>query len=361
MGIKGVMEIIDLSSVSSGSFLDDRFSYKRHSGSFIMQPLISNFYRENIMKKAVLVLSLCLLIGNLLYGAARDPVAVLYQVKGKVEYSKNGKKWKRVRHSKFLFTGYKIRTGTNGKGVINVRKTGKNLKLGPNSLIVTTSSGPIAKKGTLVASRTSGKLLSGLIKRFTKSQSYTTIRRSSKKKGINLDAVRNIALTDDFPHLVWSSLGGKYDFELTVGSDVYKVPATRENFVRVKVKPFLGKKTYHIKVLRDRKVVAALQPFRSKGKERERTIVWLSDEKKEELRNSITGIQDLYGDNSFIMGSYFEKNKMWVAAMDKYKQYLSEYPDEIEMTPYLFRVYKKLRLNDLYRTELAEWTKAVKQ
>ena len=36
-----------------------------------------------------------------------------------------------------------------------------------------------------------------------------------------------------------------------------------------------------------------------------------------------------------------------------------ENPDDIEMTPYLFRVYKKLKLNKLYKKELEEWTQAM--
>ena len=62
-----------------------------------------------------------------------------------------------------------------------------------------------------------------------------------------------------------------------------------------------------------------------------------------------------------MLGSFFEKQDMWVAAMDQYRQYLSENPDEIEMSPYLFRVYKKLQLEGIYRTELAQWKKAMQE
>ena len=72
------------------------------------------------MKKVILLLSICLFLGNILFAASKDPVAVLFQVKGKVEYTKNGTKWKKIRHSKFLFAGYQIRTGDNSSAKITI-------------------------------------------------------------------------------------------------------------------------------------------------------------------------------------------------------------------------------------------------
>ena len=62
-----------------------------------------------------------------------------------------------------------------------------------------------------------------------------------------------------------------------------------------------------------------------------------------------------------MLGSFFEKQDMWVAAMDQYREYLKENPEEIEMSPYLFRVYKKLRLDKIYKQELASWKKAMQE
>ena len=52
---------------------------------------------------------------------------------------------------------------------------------------------------------------------------------------------------------------------------------------------------------------------------------------------------------------------MWVAAMDQYQAYLNDNPDDIEMTPYLFRVYKRLKLNKQYKEGLINWQKAMKE
>ena len=41
------------------------------------------------------------------------------------------------------------------------------------------------------------------------------------------------------------------------------------------------------------------------------------------------------------------------------KKYLDENPDEIEMTPYLFKTYRRLVFTDLYIDELAAWNKAM--
>ncbi|MCP4749599.1 MAG: hypothetical protein GY866_01780 [Proteobacteria bacterium] len=311
------------------------------------------------MKKLILILSLCIFVGGMVYAGKRDPVGVLFQVKGKVEYTKNGTKWKKVRRNKFLFDGYVIRTGPAGSGKVTMKESGKNTEIGPNSVVKVTKKGLKAQSGSLTASQSSGKLMSGLMKKFTKSQSYTTVRRSHKKSAIKLDAVREIALTDDHPYLVWDNLGSKYQYTLTLGDKTYNVPASKGDIVRVKVKPFAGEQDYKITALKNGNAVVALKPYKSRGQKKNHTAVWLNSSKKLEIQDSVRDIQETYGENSFMLGSFYEKQEMWVASMDQYKQYLQENPDEIEMTPYLFRVYKKLKLKDTYKRELEEWKKAM--
>ncbi len=82
---------------------------------------------------------------------------------------------------------------------------------------------------------------------------------------------------------------------------------------------------------------------------------------KSKCENSLNEIEATYGTNYFMTGSFFEKQQMWIAAMDQYKKYLIDNPDEIEMTPYLFKMYKTLKLDGIYTIELAEFNEAMRQ
>lgn len=314
------------------------------------------------MKKVILLLSICLFLGNILFAASKDPVAVLFQVKGKVEYTKNGTKWKKIRHSKFLFAGYQIRTGDNSSAKITIQESGANLQLGSSAHFNVTENGLQTRKGRLIVRDSSSKLATGLMKRFTKSQTYTTVRRSlEKNKGVNIDTVRSTALSEAYPYLVWENPGSKYTYELKIGSTVQQVPATSDQIVRAKISPFEGTKSFKINVLEKGSVVASLKPYRSKGKNKEHTLVWIGGAQMNDLEAKINDIKETYGSKSFMLGSLFEKQEMWIAAMDLYQEYLNDNPDDIEMTPYLFRVYKRLKLNRTYKEELMEWQKAMKE
>ncbi len=311
------------------------------------------------MKKLILIASLCFFMGSMLYAGIKYPVGVLFQVKGKVEYTKKGNKWKKVRRNKFLFRGYQVRTGENGSGKVTIQDTGENFQLTPNSLIEVTKAGLKPIKGSISNTESSSKLMSGLMKKFTRSQSYTTVRRSASGKTVKIDAVRKVILTTENPYLVWSNIGSDFEYKLTVGGSIYNAPATQEDIVRVKIEPFEGEKTFKIEVLKQGETVVTLKPYKSRGKEKFHAVSWMKKKQQGKLQKDIMNIKQTYGETSFMLGSFYEKKGMWVAAMDQYKEYLQENPDEIEMTPYLFRVYKKLRLNNIYQKELTEWKTAM--
>jgi hypothetical protein len=307
--------------------------------------------------KIVTAIALILFVGNFAY-AAGDPVGVLFQSKGKVEYSKNGTKWRKVRRNKFLFAGYQIRTGDDSSAKVTIKATGKNLEIGANALITVNDKGLVAKNGQLAESENSDRLVAGLMNKFQKSQSYTTVRRSHKKKKANIRIARSVTLSDDYPCLVWNNVGEDYNYKLVVGDDTYDVAAADDDIVRIKLNPFTGEKAVKIDVLKEGKVVTSLKPYQRKGKPMDHVVKWMDDSEKTEFENTVKEIQSTYGEDSFMLGSYFEKNDMWVAAMDQYKLYLEENPDELEMTPYLFRIYKKLYLEDIYKNELEKWKAA---
>ncbi len=295
------------------------------------------------------------LFGAVAYAGSKDPVAVISQVKGATEYSKKNHKWKKVRRNKFLFVGYTIRTGKYGEGRITNKLTGENFMMGPNSEIKVTAKGIHAVKGKLKKAATSNQLAVSLMKRFDKSQSFTTVRRSQSKKKTQIDAVRELVVYSDYPFVVWENLGKQYSYKLTVGKKVYKVPATKNAIVRAKIQPVKGTVVYSIEAYKNGKKAVSMKPNKRKGKIEPRTITWLEGSEQKKLSDSVSALQKEYPDNAFMLGNYFEDQQLYVAAMEKYRQYLKDNPDEIEMAPYLFRVYKKLKLDKTYRAELEEY------
>jgi hypothetical protein len=294
---------------------------------------------------------------GLIQAGEKDPVAVLFQVKGDVEYTKNGQVWKKIRRNKFLFAGYQIRSLGDGSGKLTIKTTGVNMMLGPNTVLEVTDTDLNVKKGDLSESEQSNQLVSGLVKKFSKSQSYTTVRRSASTN--EFDAVRSVVVSDEHPYLVWDNLDQAYSYKLKVGEDVYQIAATKDGIIRAKIKPFSGTKDFTIMALKDNKAVAEIQPYKSRGETKDHTVSWLEKAQQEELNQVISGLTEEYGEDTFILGTYYEKMDMWVAAMDQYKKYLQENPDDVEMTPYLFRVYKKLKLEETYQKELNQWTQAM--
>ena len=100
-------------------------------------------------------ISLSLVMGLLLSGvsfqltAKEPPVAKLVQIEGNVEYSRNGKRWSPVRRTKYLFSGYHIRTGEDGSGKLINQSTGKSQQLGSNSVIEVSQNGIEVIDGSL--------------------------------------------------------------------------------------------------------------------------------------------------------------------------------------------------------------------
>lgn len=309
---------------------------------------------KTLVKITALLTALLFIAGSVNAGR-RDPVAVLFQVKGKVEYSKDGKEWRKVRRNKFLFEGYKLRSGEDGTGRITVKQSGRNFDLKPNTKLEVSADDLVIQEGDLEKASLTSRLISGLIKKFSRSQSYTTVRRSASKQ--ELDAVRSVVVSNEHPFLVWDNICPECSYKLILGDETYEVPSTTDKVVRIHLNPFNGTKAFKIAAIKDGTEVDVLKQYRSRGEYKDHTISWIDGERQQQLENDIAALAEEYGDESFMLGSFYEKEDMWVAAMDHYRNYLTENPDDYEMTPYLFRVYKKLKLDTVYKAELEEWQK----
>ena len=298
---------------------------------------------------------LIFMFSSIAFAGPKDPVAVISQVQGQVEYQKRGKNWKKVRRNKFLFKGYAIRTGKDGSGKITNKLTGETFAIGANAEIQVTAKALKATKGSLEKAESGSKLAASLMKRFDKSQSFTTVRRSHKKSKNRIDAVRDLVVYAEYPYIVWESTGKEFSYKLTVGDRTYDVAAGKSTLVRAKIKPFKGTVTYKIDAYKGTEKVLAMKPYKQRGKLNERTVTWLGGGDQKKVDDSIATLQKEYPDNLFMLGNYYEDQKLFVAAMEQYRQYLKDNPDEIEMAPYLFRVYKKLKLDKTYQVELDEY------
>lgn len=282
-------------------------------------------------------------ISNFAY-AVNDPSAVLSKAVGDVTYSKDGQKWKKVRRNKFLYQGYQVRV--NGSCMVCVQKDDKCVKFGSGSKFIVTEDGLAVTHGDFESMDDQSRMMSGLMKRFTKAQVYTTVRRSSV--GAFFKPFRTMTLSDKYPKLYLHKQPNS-TYEVTVGDYIIKGDDIYddEDIVIVKVPKFDGSRFVSIKIIRDGKSEIFNQ-YRSIGQLQPITVSWNNEidaEANKILRET---------DNFFLVGSYYESQGAYVAALDNYYLYLND-TGEIEMTPYAFRLLKKLNLTTYYKNELEKW------
>lgn len=288
--------------------------------------------------------------------AKEPPVSMLTQIKGDIQYSKNGKKWKKVRRNKFLFAGYHIKTGADGSGKFVNQASNMTRKVGPNSLIDITKEGAQKVSGTLSdAKQASGNLSSSLSSRFKKAQRYTTVRRSvEKKRSLKLYTVKKIKLSSTYPNMVWANQGSEYTYQLIIDGTVHNVGASNNDMVRFKVAPLSpGKHTYQVNVMKDGDTV--YKPRKTQ------TITWLSDSEQAKIDDELKAIEQSSNGDNFLKANYLDEQGLSVAAMDVYRDYFKANPDDLDMFPMLIKAYHDLKLPKLKKAgalQLQEMMKA---
>ena len=191
--------------------------------------------------------------------AKKIPLGMLLEIKGKIEYSKNGKRWKKVRRNKFVYKDYLVKVSADSSVKYMNQETSETTQLTADSKVRVTPEGLQALEGSLGQTDAGGGLLSGLSKQFKKTQKYTTVRRSVKKEGIHLKLATN-TVSKEFSELAWETAGVEYAYRLHLGkqdrkskewtdSAVYDVPPTSEEIVRTKIKPISKKQKYFVEIL----------------------------------------------------------------------------------------------------------------
>lgn len=283
--------------------------------------------------------------------AATPPVAKLVDVQGQVEYSRNGSDWRPVRQTKYLFAGYQIRTGKDGSGDLVNQNTGEVQSLGSNSHVEVSADAVRLIAGNLSEPQAQSEgifsILEGLANKFAKAQRYTTVRRNVSMEGddaacdAKVRTPEQVTLSPDHPDLVWRNACPEFSYRLVI--DAKEIPVSAQStaeMIRVPVAGLdAGKHTYRVEVLDADGVV-----FKPK---RDSELTWLSPTEDEELKAQIAKT----GDDVFLKTDILESRNMHVAAMDAYRDYFNENPDDNEMRPLLIKIYGELNLVNLREQE----------
>ena len=278
--------------------------------------------------------------------AKSAPVTMITQVKGDVQYSKDGIKWKAVRRNKFLFAYYQIKTGGDGSGRLINQKTNMARDIGPDSVIKISKKGAKKVSGTLSdPQKASGSLMASLSKRFKQAQKYTAVRRGVKKnRSIKLLTVKKITMSSEFPELVWANLGSKYAYRLVLDGKSEMIRGSDGQMVRHKISGISpGKHKYRVELVKEG---ATVYSPKKAGE-----IIWLSDAEKTALHQGMKEIEAFAPGDDFMMANFLDDQGFVVAAMDLYRKYFKSNPDDVDMRPMLVKSYHDLKLSALKKAE----------
>jgi hypothetical protein len=278
--------------------------------------------------------------------AKEAPTAKLVQIEGSVEYTRNGTKWRPVRRTKYLFPGYQIRTAEDASGKLVSQTTGMVQELGEESHIeVGIDSIKLIAGSLSEPEEESGSIFQALVNKFARAQRYTTVRRSANQEegGCNpkVRTIKKLTLSNDYPDLVWRNACPEYSYRLVINGNPIDVPAqSTAEMIRYTVSDVAeGEHTYHVEVLDVDGVVF--------NPNKDSTFTWSSAADAAKLKQETATVDD----DVFLLTDILESREMYVAAMDAYREYFSENPDDNDMRPLLIKSYNDLKLSNLKESE----------
>jgi hypothetical protein len=295
-----------------------------------------------IMRSLLLLALISFLVAPVELLAKRVPIGMVFDVDGKVEYSKNGNRWKPVRRNKLMFPGSMVRLNDGSKAKFANQATRETTNLLANSKIKITDSGMELVSGELGTKEAAGELLAGLDKKFATTQKYTTVRRSANKSGKELIIdLGNMSLSDDYPMVAWESKGVEYSYRLHVGDNSYDVPATSEKVVLHRIDPFSERSMkYRVEVLKNGDVLS---------ESKTRRLSWLSGQKLKKFEDDLNAVKQ-YDSDGFMMAGVLTDHKLLVPAMQTYESFFSKNNDDEDINdlrPFIIEVYARLKLEFL--------------
>lgn len=282
--------------------------------------------------------------------AAAGPVAKITQIEGDVEFSRNGETWRVVTRNKYLFPGYQVRTAADGSAKVLNQESGETHELGGSTTISVgeDSIDVVAGSNFSDPEDAGGSFWQALVNKFSTTQRYTTVRRSVKRDGdaVRIRTARGITLSPEFDELVWTNVGPEYAYRLTIDDQVFDVqPSSTGEMIRYRVEDLEpGPHAYQVEVLLDGEV--EYTPPRPSE------LVWLSGEQEAAILAEIDAIRsDPVRNDAFVIADYLESQKLLVGAMDVYRDYFAENPEDNDMRPFLIKSYHDLKLLQLKEKE----------
>ena len=303
------------------------------------------------------LVSLLVLITSSQVFAKAPPVAKLFQIEGQVEYSRNGTNWNPVRRTKYLFSGYHVRTGKDGSGKLINQASGMSQELGSNSQIEIDGVEVIVIAGSLTEPQEEEtSLFQSLMNKFAKAQRYTTVRR-----GVNLAdeacdskgrTIRSVTVSPRHSDLVWRNACPEYSYKLVIDNAMpIDVPAqSTSEMIRYNVASSdVGEHTYRVEVF-DKDGTVYIPKSESKFQ------VMSADEE-----NELAAVLEQIGDDIFLETNLLEEQGMYVAAMDAYREYFQQNPDDNDMRPLLIQSYQSLKLSNLRESEARLYNAALEE
>ena len=288
-------------------------------------------------------------IGFSNYTIAREaPVAKLVQVEGEVQYSRNGIAWRPVRRTKYLFNGYQIRTGSDGNGKLINQLTGTSQNLGADTHIEMGKQEVQVLEGALSRpTQESTSMWESLVNKFSRAQRYTTVRRNIPECEINVRTIKTLSISEDHPDLVWENCESTFKFKLAINGESMDLPAQDGELYRYSVSGLEpGEHSFQ--------VTAISKDGSEEFTQRKPSSFTLLDAQQSR------GVQEqveAVGDDAFVAAGIYEANGLFVAALDEYRHYFGENPDDNDMRPMLVLSYQQLKLRDLRHKEAVTFGK----
>ena len=304
------------------------------------------------------VLMAMMLLGLSMTASGREPpVAKLVQIEGTVEYSRNGTEWRPVQRTKYLFSGYQIKTGADGGGKLIDQESGMSQILGPNSEILIQEEAVALVSGSLSEPKQeSASIFEGLSTKFATAQRYTTVRRSVTKPGEpecdnKVRTIKSVTLSASHPDLVWRNACPEFSYKLVIDDVPVDIAAQSTSemirFTVADVKP--GEHTYRVEVMDNDGTVYIPRS--------DSTFIWLDANGEKAVMKDL----EIAGDDAFVRSGILEEKNMYVAAMDSYREYFQDNPDDNDMRPLLIQSYHELKLSNLKESEARLYTASLEE
>ena len=293
------------------------------------------------------LVSILVLITSSQVFAKAPPVAKLVQIEGQVEYSRNGTDWNPVRRTKYLFSGYHLRTGKDGSGKLINQASGMSQELGSSSQIAIDGVKVIVVAGSLSEPQEEEtRVFQSLMNKFAKAQRYTTVRRGVNSGEEACDnkvrTIRSVTVSAGHSDLVWRNACPEFSYKLVIDNAMpIDVPAqSTSEMIRYNVaSSAVGEHTYRVEVF-DKDGTVYIPKAESK-------FQVMSADKEDELN----AVLEQVGDDIFLETNLLEEQGLYIAAMDAYRQYFQQNPDDNDMRPLLIQSYQVLKLSNLRESE----------